>query len=250
VSAPIKTHLGGALAYDSKNQELFLTIGDYHLGASTIGQAVKAGIAATQRDYAVLRDPSAATSAVVAIANPSTAPSARIYAKGLRNSLGLAFTPDGNLWLSDHGPNGGDELNLLIEGSDYGWPLRAQGRPYDRSSWPEDPGALPAPWLDFFNAELPGATDPLFVWTPAIAPSELALYAPITPQLTNYAGSMLLGSLRGEALIRLTISEDSTITESRLALGERIRDLTVLSQGPVALLTDSRRLLIISELQN
>jgi aldose sugar dehydrogenase len=244
VAAPIKTHLAGALAYDAPTDQLFVTIGDYHLGASTIGQAVATGIAVTERDYALLRDPDAAASAVVAIATPRSTPSARIFAKGLRNSLGLVITPKGDLWLSDHGPNGGDELNLIIEGADYGWPLRAQGRPYNRSAWPSDSNQLPAPWLDFFNADLPGATDPQFVWTPAIAPSELAFYSPLTLQFPQYQGAVLLGSLRGEALIALTL--DQPIQENRLQLGERIRDVTVMSNGTVALLTDSSRLLLLS----
>jgi|GEM_PF-1147001 hypothetical protein len=246
-AAPIKTHLAGALAYDAGTDQLFVTIGDYHLGASTIGQAANTGIAVTERDYATLRNPTAAASAVIAISTVSTTPTPRVFAKGLRNSLGLLLTPSGELWLSDHGPNGGDELNLITEGADYGWPLRAQGRPYDRSQWPLDSNRLPAPWLDFFEGDLPGATDPRFVWTPAIAPSELALYAPITPTLAHYQGTVLLGSLRGEALIALTLG--GSITESRLQLGERIRDVTVVSTGVVALLSDSSQLLLISALE-
>jgi hypothetical protein len=84
--APLKIHLGGALAVDPLTDTVYLTIGDYHLGASRISQAASAGIESTDLDYALLGDPNAAISALVAISSASGAPHSEIYSKGLRNS--------------------------------------------------------------------------------------------------------------------------------------------------------------------
>lgn len=244
-TTPIKTHLGGALAYSTVDDELYVSLGDFHLGASQIGQAVNAGLEATERDYALLLDGQSALSSVVAIRAPSGSAEGRIFAKGLRNSLGMTVAPDGALLLSDHGPGGGDELNLITEGSDYGWPLASEGQPYDRGSWPNDPNDLLAPWLDNFQAEVPGTTLPLYSWSPSIAPSSVIHYAPATRAVPEWTGDIIIGSLRGQALIRLSADPKGSFTESRLAVGERIRSLIVTSQGLLVLLTDSSTLLIV-----
>ncbi len=245
--APIKTHLGGALAFSVQKNELYITIGDFHIAASTIGQADAVGPAGLERDYAILLDDSAAVSVVVAISNPASIAASRIFATGLRNSLGLAFSPAGDLWLSDHGPSGGDEINIIVEGANYGWPLFSAGKPYDRGLWPSDSAQLPAPWLDFNNHDAPHVTKPVFTWTPAQAPGELVLYDPAAVMFEEYRGDMLLGTLRGQALIRLSQDTSGAIRETRLPLGERIRDLTVMSLGQIVALTDSSRLLVLTK---
>ena len=244
--APIKTHFGGALAFSAELDELYVTIGDFHLGASAISQADAVGPVGLAADYAILLDDSAAVSTVVAITAPSAVADSRIFATGLRNSLGLAFSQTGDLWLSDHGPSGGDEINIMVEGGDYGWPLFSAGRPYDRGQWPNNSDGLPEPWLDFTDHDSPLVTKPVFTWTPALAPSELVLYQPTEVMFSEYRGDMLMGTLRGEALIRLSQDASGGITETRLPLGERIRDLTVMSQGHIVALTDSSRLLILT----
>lgn len=244
--APIKTHFGGALALSAELDELYVTIGDFHLGASAISQADAVGPVGLAADYAILLDDKAAVSAVVAITAPSTGADSRIFATGLRNSLGLAFSHTGDLWLSDHGPSGGDELNIMVEGRDYGWPLFSAGQPYDRGQWPNDSAALPEPWLDFADHDSPLVTKPVVTWTPAIAPSELVLYQPTEVIFGEYLGDMLMGTLRGQSLVRFSEDASGGIAETRLPLGERIRDLTVVSQGQIVALTDSSRLLILT----
>lgn len=242
---PIKTHLGGALAYSEDNDELYVSLGDFHLGASQIGQAVTAGLEATERDYAVLLDDQSALSSVVAIRAPSTRADSRIFAKGLRNSLGMTVGPDGTLWLSDHGPGGGDELNAITENADYGWPLTSEGRPYDRSAWPREADKLLAPWLDFYQADVPGTTPPRYSWTPAIAPSAVVFYAPQTEAIPEWSGDIIIGALRGQALVRLTPTAEGNFTESRLDLEERVRDMILTSRGTLAVLTDSSLLITV-----
>lgn len=242
---PIKIHMGGALAYSATSDELYVSSGDFHLGASRIGQAVSAGLEATELDYEILLDETAALSAVVAISSPSTSPTGRIFAKGLRNSLGITVNTEGALWLTDHGPGGGDELNEIIEGGNYGWPLTSEGKPYDRSSYPQDPNRLLAPWLDNYQVDVPGAIGPKLFWSPAVAPSSLIQYSPITIAIPEWEGDLIFGTLAGQALIRVTVSGDGTFEQSRLPIGERIRDVILTTGGSVALLTDSSMLVTV-----
>lgn len=242
---PIKIHMGGALAYSATEDELYVSLGDFHLGASRISQAVSAGLDATERDYALLLDDRAALSAVVAIRSPSTAPEARVFAKGLRNSLGMTVDNDGTLWLTDHGPGGGDELNAITEGGNYGWPLTSEGQPYDRGSWPRDPNQLLAPWLDIYQADVPGAIRPQISWSPAIAPSSIVQYSPRSVTIPEWDGDLIFGTLRGQALMRITPGGDGSPRQSRLPIGERIRDVILTSNGSLALLTDSSVLVTV-----
>ena len=241
-ASAIRTHMGSALAYDDVSDSLFVSIGDLHLGASTIGQAAGIGLEGTLLDYEILGNPSAMVGAVVAIENPHDLASSSVFAKGLRNSLGMAMS-GGPLWLSDHGPAGGDELNAIEQGGNYGWPLTSTGRPYDRSAWPSSSSALIAPWLDFQDAEVEGALAPLATWTPAIAPTEMGVY-PVDGPIVHYQGRMLLATLRAQALHALELGSES-ITESTLGVGQRARNMTITGSGAVVLLTDSAELMMI-----
>lgn len=249
-SAPLKIHFGGALAFSEQHDELFVSIGDFHIAASAIGQADAVGQEGLTADYSLVLDPDAAITAVVAISSPATTATSRIFAKGLRNSLGMTHSLDGDLWLSDHGPRGGDEINLITEGANYGWPLASEGQPYDRSQWPAEVSWLPDPWLSFTTHDVPGITAPEFTWTPAQAPGELVLYNPEEVMFPEFQGTMLMGTLRGEALIRLSRDSAGVITEFRIPLGERIRDLTVTTRGEIIGLTDSSRLLVLTKKEN
>lgn len=242
-ASAIRTHLGSALAFNPETKNLYLSIGDFHLGASTIAQAAGIGLKGTILDYEIMTNPSAMVSAVVEITEPFTSPSASVYAKGLRNSLGMAFDEQGTLWLSDHGPQGGDELNAIEKAGNYGWPLTSPGRPYDRAAWPRSSADLIAPWLDFQNVDIEGAIDPALSWTPAIAPTEMAVY-PADGPITYYRGKMLMASLRAEALFVLNLNDLPT-TESSLTLGSRQRNMTLTSEGEIVLLTDSKELMVL-----
>ena len=248
-ASTIRTHMGAALAWDESSDTLFLTVGDFHLGASTIGQAAGIGLEGTLRDYAILGDPSSMVGSVVGIENPLGDPTMTIVAKGLRNSLGIIATSDSGLWLSDHGPSGGDELNLITSGSNYGWPLTSAGRPYDRAAWPRDSSALLAPWLDFQDADIEGTTAPVMTWTPAIAPTELAEYPRVEGGIAEYQGLVLLASLRAESLYLLDVSDEGASQLLDIRVGERIRNLTITASGEITMLTDSSNFLILSALR-
>lgn len=156
-------------------------------------------------------------------------PAARpeIYSYGHRNPQGLARHPDtGALWLHEHGPKGGDELNLLRPGANYGWPLATHGREYTG-------GAVSA------HEELPGMESPVLHWTPSIAPSGLAI-CPDRGPCAAWRGQFLVGALKFRQLRRVRLEPDGAVREEVLPAprGLRLRDARALADGRVYLLTD------------
>jgi glucose/arabinose dehydrogenase len=149
-----------------------------------------------------------------------------IWAVGTRSVEGLAYDPrTGKLWQNDHGPRGGDELNIIEKGQNYGWPVVARGIDY--------PGAA----IGVTTKE--GMVEPVYFWDPVIGPSGLAFYTGnLFPQWKN---SLFVGGLRGAMLSRLEIVNDKVVAEEPLLteLRSRIRDVRVGPDGAVYVLTDS-----------
>jgi len=150
-----------------------------------------------------------------------------IFSLGHRNAQGLAFRPGSDeLWLTEHGPRGGDEVNLVLSGADYGWPLTTYGVAYSGARIAESPTA-------------PGITPPLWHWTPSIAPSGLDFY--VGDAFTSWKGQLLVGSLAGQKLLLLRLN-GQMVTEEEIILNRtigRIRDVRSGPDGFVYLLTDS-----------
>jgi aldose sugar dehydrogenase len=116
---------------------------------------------------------------------------AETWASGLRTPYGLAFAPDGRLWELEHGPRGGDELNLIEPGKNYGWPLVSYGVNYN---------GVPIPSPD----TLPDLTKPVIYWVPVIAPGNLMFYkGAMFPQ---WNGSAFASGLASKALIRIALT--------------------------------------------
>ena len=150
-----------------------------------------------------------------------------IYSYGHRNPQGLARHPDtGALWLHEHGPKGGDELNLLFPGANYGWPLATHGREYSGGAVSD-------------HEELPGMESPALHWTPSIAPSGLAI-CPDRGPCAAWRGQFLVGALKFQQLHRVWFEPDGAVREAVLPAprGLRLRDARVLADGRVYLLTD------------
>ncbi len=149
-----------------------------------------------------------------------------IWTYGMRSPEGLAYDPrTGRLWQNDHGPRGGDELNIVEKGKDYGWPTVIRGIDY--------PGG------EIGVLRKDGMEEPVYYWDPVIAPSGLAFYTGnLFPQWKN---SMFVGGLRGAMLDRLEIVNDKVVAEEPLLteLRARIRDVRVGPDGAVYVLTDS-----------
>ncbi len=151
-----------------------------------------------------------------------------IWTYGNRNPQGLAINPwSGALWETEHGPRGGDEVNLAQPGKNYGWPLATFGINYSGQPIPEAKGTM-----------LAGAEDPIYYWEVSPALSGMAFYnAQTFPQWKN---SLFVGALAGESLIRLTLDGDKVTHEERLLSDrkERIREVQIGSDGFVYVLTD------------
>jgi glucose/arabinose dehydrogenase len=151
---------------------------------------------------------------------------AEIYSYGHRNPQGLAVHPEtGALWSIEHGPRGGDELNLLSPGANYGWPVITYGESY--AGFPIGEGT-----------SKPGLEQPLRSWVPSISPSGLAFYT--GDAFPAWRGDLFLGALSGRALVRLELDGDRVVHEERLLedLGARIRDVRSGPDGFLYLLTD------------
>ena len=151
-----------------------------------------------------------------------------IWAFGLRNAQGLAFNPaDGKLWEQEHGPMGGDEINIIEKGRNYGWPRVSYGVNYDGT--PVGNG----------KATMDGVTDPIWYWTPSIAPSGMAFYT--GDLIPGWKGSLFNGALKFELLSRLELKGEKAVKEERLLknLHERIRDVRQGPDGALYLLTDN-----------
>jgi len=160
------------------------------------------------------------------IGTPGVLP--EIWAYGVRSPEGLTFDPKtGRLWQVDHGPRGGDELNIIEKGKNYGWPIVVHGIDY--------PGTAIGEGI----TRKAGLVDPVYYWDPVIAPSGLAFYTgDLFPEWKN---SLFVGGLRGAMLDRLTIVHDKVVAEEPLLteLRTRIRDVRVGPDGAVYVLTDS-----------
>ena len=150
-----------------------------------------------------------------------------IWSYGHRNVQGAALHPvTGVLWIDEHGAQGGDELNILRAGLNYGWPVITLGVDYDGSKIGE-------------GREKPGMEQPIYSWTPSIAPSGMAFYT--ADAFPNWRGSLFVGSLKFGLLVRLELNGDTVTSEERLLepIGERIRDVRSGPDGRLYLLTDS-----------
>jgi glucose/arabinose dehydrogenase len=147
----------------------------------------------------------------------------RYYSLGHRNLLGLAFAPDGRLWETEMGPMGGDELNLILPGRNYGWPRASNGSNYDGSDIPDHrPGD--------------GFEPPKVWWNPSISPSSLLIYSgDLFPQ---WKGDALIGALSGQALIRVDIDGDQARKADQWDMGARIRSVDQGPLGEIYLLED------------
>ncbi len=144
-----------------------------------------------------------------------------IFSYGHRNPQGMAMNPaTGRIWLVEHGPRGGDELNLLKAGANYGWPLATHGIDYS--------GSVISP-----NKSLPGMEDPVRVWVPSISPSGLAFYT--GDRFPGWKGSVFTGALSNNALFRIELDGERYVGEERLLVDllPYIRDVR---QGPDGLI--------------
>jgi aldose sugar dehydrogenase len=155
---------------------------------------------------------------------PNLAP-AETWTSGHRTPYGLAFAPDGRLWELEHGPRGGDELNLIEPGKNYGWPLVSYAVNYDGV-------AIPSP------DTRPDLAKPVIYWTPVIAPGNLTFYA--GSMFPEWRGSALIGGLASRTLNRVTFDgKGGAAPAERWDVAHRIRDVAVAPDGAVWMIEDA-----------
>jgi glucose/arabinose dehydrogenase len=151
-----------------------------------------------------------------------------IWSYGHRNSQGAAINPaTGKFWMHEHGPRGGDEINIPEAGKNYGWPVIGYGIDYSGAKIHE-------------STAKPGMEQPIKYWVPSIAPSGMAFYD--GRLIPAWKGNVFIGALAGQMLVRLEVNGDTVGKEERLLenMGERIRDVREGPDGALYLLTDNR----------
>lgn len=150
-----------------------------------------------------------------------------IWSYGHRNPQAAALHPEtGELWIVDHGPRGGDEVNIVRKGLNYGWPVINYGEHYTGEQIPE---------------KREGMEQPLYYWDPSIAPSGMAFYT--ADRAPQWQGSLFVGALAGRHLARLVLDGEEVTAEEQLLtdLNERIRDVKQGPDGAIYVATDSAR---------
>ncbi len=148
---------------------------------------------------------------------------AETWTLGHRNPYGLTFDAQGRLWETEMGPRGGDELNLIVKGKNYGWPLVSEGQNYDGKPIPK-PSTRP----DLQPAKL--------FWVPSVSPTTLLIYD--GKLFRQWKGNGLIGSLSGQSLIRVTFNGDNAQKADRWDMGNRIRWVGEGPDGAIYLLED------------
>jgi len=149
---------------------------------------------------------------------PNRTPS-ETWTIGHRTPYGLAFAPNGELWEMEHGPKGGDELNLIQKGANYGWPVARFAVNYDD---------VPIPGFD----QHPEFTKPVIYWTPVIAPGNLMFYT--GSMFPDWKGSALIGGMKTQAIVRVTLDGKGGATPAeRWSIGKQARDLEQAPDGAV-----------------
>lgn len=208
---PSVNHNGSRMLFDSHGL-LFVSFGEaFDNGIRVQAQQLNSSLGKIIR---INKDGSAATGNPYATTNGALP---EIYSLGHRNPQGLAINPvTGVLWESEHGPQAGDEINLIQPGHNYGWPVIAYGLEYS--------GAVVG------NGTIQnGMEQPVYYWDPAIAPSGITFYT--GTMIPEWHNNLFVAALRGAHIIRLVISNDQVIGEERL-LADQNQRFRYVTQGP------------------
>lgn len=212
-------HFGGRIVFD-KAGYLFLTLGDR--GDKERAQNLNDHAGSVLRLHDDGRIPYDNPFANKSEAKPEK------WTLGNRNVQGAAIHPKtGELWTHEHGPQGGDEINVLLAGRNYGWPVITHGVNYGLGTKIGEGQAKS------------GMEQPSYIWVPSIAPSGMAFVK--SDKFINWDGNMLIGALRDQSLVRLELDGKKVLREERLLKGQvgRVRDVRMGPDGLIYLLTDA-----------
>ncbi|MEM7277320.1 MAG: PQQ-dependent sugar dehydrogenase [Pseudomonadota bacterium] len=148
---------------------------------------------------------------------------AEVWSYGHRNPLGLAFDSEGQLWNTEMGPRHGDELNRVVRGANYGYPIVSNGDHYSGKDIPD-------------HSTRPEFVPPAAYWVPAISPGSLMIYS--GDLFPEYKGNAFIGGLSSQALVRVALSGSTAKEVERFAMGNRIREVEQGPNGAIWLLED------------
>jgi glucose/arabinose dehydrogenase len=213
-------HFGCRIAQTADN-DLFLTMGDHFANrndAQSLGNHIGKIVRVAPDGSAPQDNPFVGQAGALP----------EIWSYGHRNAQGAALHPTtGKLWTHEHGPRGGDEVNIIEKGRNYGWPVIGYGSDYNGAKIHD-------------STHQPGMAQPIKYWVPSIAPSGMAFYQ--GRLFPGWRGNLFVGALSGRMLVRLTLDGDKVTGEERLLQGlrERIRDVRLGPDGAIYLLTDNR----------
>jgi len=219
-------HYGSRLAFDAEGY-LFITVGDRQVPPRGDLEAHPAqDVSDHHGTISRVHDDGRIPQDNPFVGHPDAEPS--IWSYGHRNAQGLAIHPEtGDIWANEHGPQGGDEVNLIQKGYNYGWPVVGYGVNY-RSGEAIHSGTMQE-----------GMEHPKHVWVPSIGVSGMAVYT--GDQFPEWRGSLLAGGMAGQQLARLTVEGDQITVEETLAYGVgRVRDVRVGPDGYIYLAIEDR----------
>lgn len=214
-------HYGSRLAFDGEGH-VFVTTGEHF----------------TEANRLLSQDLAATYGKVIRVGLDGTIPSdnpfagdgpqaSQVWSFGHRNIQSAALRPEtGELWIGEHGPQGGDEINRVEPGANYGWPMVSYGESYD---------GTPIGGGDTSSADF---TEPRYYWDPVIAPGGMAFYEGTA--FPDWEGDLLIAGLRAGAVVRLDLEGDVVVGEERLLTDRgRIRDVAIDADGAVLAITDA-----------
>ncbi|MEL7546789.1 MAG: PQQ-dependent sugar dehydrogenase [Pseudomonadota bacterium] len=208
---PFFVQMGGGRMEMASDGELIFTSGDFH----------RDGVYSDQN---VSQDPDAEYGKVMGLDLETG--TVRQISLGHRNPQGIVIDQDDQIWVTEHGPKGGDELNLVREGANYGWPLEALGTLYNNAPWPDQVS----------YARHTTFEDPIFAFVPSIGISALAQVENFSPA---WDGDFLVASLKDAHLYRMRVRDNRVMMSERIWInGQRIRYVLAHSEGRIVLWTD------------
>jgi glucose/arabinose dehydrogenase len=210
-------HYSGRIAFSPDGKYLFFTAGERQKfdpaqdPKATLGKVLRLNLDGT---------PAAGNPLAAKGFDPA------IWSYGHRNLLGIAFDAQGNLWEQEMGPKGGDEVNLILPGRNYGWPRASNGSHYDGRDIPDHRAG-------------DGYEPPKVSWNPVISPAGLMIYS--GSMFPQWQGDAFIGGLSSEALIRVHLDGTSATKGDQWPMGARIREVEQGPDGAIWLLADGRR---------
>lgn len=211
-------HQAGGRLVETPSGTLLLTVGDFHYDGVNLTPVYPQD---DKADYGKVVE--------INIADGT----AKHISLGHRNPQGLTLDAEGRIWLTEHGAQGGDELNLIQPGKNYGWPTVTLGTNYGTFRWP----------LTSVQGRHAGFEAPKYSWMPSIGISNVIVSKGFAPE---WEGDLLVGSLGGGTLYRLRMEGEHVEYSEPIKFGARLRDITQLNDGRILLWTDTSDLIVLA----